>query len=164
MSCTTGQVPTRDVLSASKFDLEAKRNRQEMKQVFTRLCVKLSMIDVMKSGSPVRSTNPLKNTVTSARIQACITHTCSQPLTECVLTVHEVVGRTRPTETGNHHDDLYRADPATLSPEKLTVEARPLEATIQAIDKQQSGTVAGFHWVRERVLVPSRRRTSSKVH
>ena len=52
------------------------------------------------------------------------------------------------------HDDLYRADPETLSLEELRHEARPLESSVAAHDKQQCGTV----------LVPSKRRTSSKVH
>ena len=83
----------------------------------------------------------------------------------CVLTVHGVLGRTRPTKTGKyHHDDLYRVNPATLSLEKLTDEARPPEATVGAHGQQQGGTVASFHWAREGVVVPSRRRTSSKVH
>ena len=65
--------------------------------------------------------------------------------------MHECLGRTRPTETGKYqHDDLYRAFPETLSLEKLTHEARPLESTVAARDKQQSSTVAGFHWLRER--------------
>ena len=42
------------------------------------------------------------------------------------------------------HDDLYRADPAALSLEKLTDEPRPQEATVGAHGKQQGGTVAGF--------------------
>ena len=68
--------------------------------------------------------------------------------------MHGVLGRTRPTETGKYqHDDLYRAVRETLSLEKLTREAWPLESTVAAHDKQLSGTVPGFRWVRERVLV-----------
>ena len=56
--------------------------------------------------------------------------------------MHGVLGRTGPTETGKYqHDDLYGADPETLSLEKLTREARPLESTVA--DKQQSEVFIG---------------------